>query len=110
MHLNIALAQINTQLGNMEANLEKHLSCIRDARQNGADLILFPELSLTGYTLQDLVPSVAIPTRRENPVFSRLLKESLEIDIVVGFVNEDIRHRFLYRRRLPLQRQTCPYP
>jgi NAD+ synthase (glutamine-hydrolysing) len=94
MHLNIALAQINTQLGNMEANLDKHLEYIRDARQNRADLILFPELSLTGYTLQDLVPSVAISTRRENIAFSRLLKESLEIDIVVGFVNEDIRQRF----------------
>ena len=94
MHLTIALAQINTQLGNPEANLDKHLACLRDARQNGADLILFPELSLTGYTLQDLVPSVATSTGRENPVFSRLLKESLEIDIVVGFVNEDIRHRF----------------
>jgi len=94
MHLTIALAQINTQLGNPEANLDKHLACLRDARQNGADLILFPELSLTGYALQDLVPSVATSTVRENPVFSRLLKESLEIDIVVGFVNEDIRHRF----------------
>jgi len=94
MHLTIALAQINTQLGNPEANLDKHLACLRDARQNGADLILFPELSLTGYTLQDLVPSVATSTGRENPVFSRLMKESLEIDIVVGFVNEDIRHRF----------------
>jgi len=94
MHLTIALAQINTQLGNPEANLDKHLACLRDARQNGADLILFPELSLTGYALQDLVPSVATSTGRENPVFSRLMKESLEIDIVVGFVNEDIRHRF----------------
>ncbi len=63
MTLNLALAQLNTQLGNVAVNLEKHLAFIGDARQNGADLIIFPELSLTGYTLQDLVPSVAISPR-----------------------------------------------
>jgi predicted amidohydrolase len=94
MTLNLALAQLNTQLGNVTANLEKHLTFIRDARKNGADLIIFPELSLTGYTLQDLVPSVAISPRQDNPVFRQLLHESREIDIVVGFVNEDARHRF----------------
>ncbi len=94
MTLTLALAQINTQLGNVAANLEKHLAFIHDARQNGADLIIFPELSLTGYTLQDLVPSVAISPRLDDPVFRQLARESREIDIVVGFVNEDTRHRF----------------
>lgn len=94
MTLNLALAQLNTQLGNVAANLEKHLAFIGDARQNGADLIIFPELSLTGYTLQDLVPSVAISPAMDDPIFSQLARESREIDIVVGFVNEDSRHRF----------------
>jgi predicted amidohydrolase len=94
MTLNLALAQINTQLGNVAANLEKHIALIRDARQNGADLILFPELSLTGYSLQDLVPSVAMVPRRDHPIFRQLISESLKIDIVAGFVNEDERHRF----------------
>jgi predicted amidohydrolase len=94
MTLNLALAQLNTQLGNVAANLEKHLAFIGDARQNGADLIIFPELSLTGYTLQDLVPSVAISPAMDDPIFSQLARESREIDIVVGFVSEDARHRF----------------
>jgi len=94
MTLKLALAQLNTQLGNVAGNLEKHLAFIGDARQNGADLIIFPELSLTGYTLQDLVPSVAISPRMDDPVFRQLAHESREIDIVVGFVNEDVRHRF----------------
>jgi NAD+ synthase (glutamine-hydrolysing) len=94
MQLNLALAQINTQLGNVEANLEKHLALTKDARRNGADLILFPELSLTGYNLYDLVPAVALSPTRDNPVFQQLLQASRDIDMVIGFINEDARHRF----------------
>src|SRR4030042_1179794 len=54
MMLRMALAQLSTKLGDVQANLEKHLACIRRARKAGAHLIVFPELSLTGYALQDL--------------------------------------------------------
>jgi predicted amidohydrolase len=94
MKLSIALAQINTHLGDVHANLEKHISLIKEARAAGSDLLVFPELSLTGYVLQDLVPTVA---RRPNPIdsiFQPLLKASQDIDLVVGFVDEDQRHRF----------------
>jgi predicted amidohydrolase len=94
MKITIALAQLNTHLGDVESNLEKHLSLIKDARSANADLIVFPELSLTGYVLQDLVPSVAHPPRADDPVFSQLLSASQDIDLVVGFVDEDRRHRF----------------
>ncbi len=59
MILTLGLAQINTVLGKPEANLEKHLALARQAVQDGVDLLLFPELSLTGYVLQDLTPAVA---------------------------------------------------
>ena len=49
MQLNLALAQIATKLGDVQFNLEKHLDFIKQARAQKADLILFPELSLTGY-------------------------------------------------------------
>jgi NAD+ synthase (glutamine-hydrolysing) len=94
MKLNLALAQINTKLGDVNANLEKHLSIIKDAKASGADLVLFPELSLTGYVLQDLAPSVATPTEADDPVFRPLLKASRDVDLVIGFVDEDARHRF----------------
>ncbi len=94
MKLTLALAQIDTRLGNVEANLEKHLACIKDAQASGADLVLFPELSLTGYVLQDLVPAVATLTEEDHPVFRPLLEASRNIDLVVGFVDEDPRHRF----------------
>jgi NAD+ synthase (glutamine-hydrolysing) len=94
MKLTLALAQINTRLGDTKANLEKHLTLIKDARSSGADLLLFPELSLTGYVLQDLVSSVATLSEADDPIFRSLLKESRDLDLVIGFVDEDARHRF----------------
>jgi predicted amidohydrolase len=92
--IHIALAQINTVLGDTQKNLGKHLDYIHQAVSQKADLIVFPELSLTGYVLQDLVPSVAHKPRPEDALFGPLLAASREIDIVVGFVDEDDRHRF----------------
>jgi predicted amidohydrolase len=94
MKFQIALAQINTVLGNPQANLEKHLGLVREARQAGVDLLIFPELSLTGYVLQDLVSSVALTPTAADPIFKHLLQASQDLDLVVGFVDEDRRHRF----------------
>jgi NAD+ synthase (glutamine-hydrolysing) len=94
MKLNIALAQINTMLGNVQSNLEKHLTLAKQAIHDGMDLLVFPELSLTGYVLQDLVPSVACCPEDSDPIFKQLLGASRGIDLVVGFVDEDKRHRF----------------
>ncbi len=94
MKLTLALAQINTHLGDVPANLEKHLALIQEAQKAGADLLVFPELSLTGYVLQDLAAAVALRPNSDNPVFRKLLQVSQSIDLVVGFVDEDHRHRF----------------
>jgi NAD+ synthase (glutamine-hydrolysing) len=94
MRLQLALAQIATKLGDVESNLEKHLSYIKQAKQEKADLVVFPELSLTGYVVQDLVAAVAHRPTEEDPVFKHLLEASRDLDIVVGFVDEDMRHRF----------------
>ncbi|NUM44337.1 MAG: hypothetical protein HUU38_06480 [Anaerolineales bacterium] len=94
MRLNLALAQINTKLGDVQANLDKHLAYAKEARTQGANLLVFPELSLTGYVLQDLVPRVACQPNDDDPIFRPLLRASQDIDMVVGFVNEDTRHRF----------------
>ncbi|HLC04723.1 MAG TPA: nitrilase-related carbon-nitrogen hydrolase [Anaerolineales bacterium] len=92
--LTMAMAQINTQLGNVQANLEKHLSLIDESRGQGADLVIFPELSLTGYVLQDLTPVVARRASSDDPTFRPLLSASRDIDIMLGFVEADPRHRF----------------
>jgi predicted amidohydrolase len=94
MKMNLALAQIAPKLGDVEANCEKHLDFIKQAQKEKADLIVFPELSLTGYVVQDLVASVAHRAREDDPIFRHLLEASKNLDIVVGFVDEDFRHRF----------------
>src|SRR5687767_14503 len=94
MRLKLALAQIATKLGDVESNLEKHLVYIQQAKSQKADLIVFPELSLTGYVLQDLVATVAHRPTEDDSVFKHLLKASQDLDLVIGFVVEDDRHRF----------------
>ncbi len=94
MKIKITLAQFNTKLGDVNANLEKHLALIDQAQQQGADLVIFPELSLTGYALLDLAVDAAIRPHEEDPVFNALLAASQNLDVVVGFVHEDRRHRF----------------
>jgi NAD+ synthase (glutamine-hydrolysing) len=94
MKVKIALAQISTHLGDVDRNLAKHIELIEQAVTQGAELIIFPELSLTGYCLQDLVPTVVHSVSVDDPIFKPLLEASQKIDMVVGFVDEDTRHRF----------------
>jgi len=94
MKFTLALAQINTKLGDVDANLEKHLVLAQEAAQAGADLLVFPELSLTGYVLQDIAATVARCPTADDPLFSRLLQASNSLDMVVGFVEEDRRFRY----------------
>jgi predicted amidohydrolase len=88
------MAQIETKLGDVDANLSKHLALAEEAQEAGAQLILFPELSLTGYVLQDLTPMVACSATPEDEAFGPLLEASRQIDIVVGFVEAEQRHRY----------------
>src|SRR5262245_6979754 len=79
------LAQIAPALGDLDRNLAIHLSEIAKAALSGADLIVFPELSLTGYLLQDLAAEVA-----QDPASSvhleKISKASRRIAVVAGFV------------------------
>jgi len=85
--MKVALAQIAPRLGDVPRNLALHREWIRAARKEGADLIVFPELSLTGYSLRDLTGDVALDPAR-SPVFKELAGLSRDITTVVGFVEE----------------------
>ncbi|MEW6409972.1 MAG: NAD+ synthase [Nitrospirota bacterium] len=86
--LRIALAQINTTVGDLEGNTKKIIENIYEARKLGVDLIAFPELAITGYPPEDLLL---------NPQFIQdnlrclrdIEKETQDITAVVGFVNRD---------------------
>jgi NAD+ synthase (glutamine-hydrolysing) len=94
MKLKIGLAQITPKLGDVDANLEIHLQTIAEAAAQGVELLVFPELSLTGYRLHDLTFSVAMRATAETPAIARLLEASHQLDIVVGFVEADKRQKF----------------
>ncbi len=90
--LRVALAQIAPRLGDLEANIELHERKIAEARAEGASLVVFPELSLTGYLLKDMVPAVALPHGAEE--LDRFAELSRDIGIVLGLVYESRDHRF----------------
>ncbi len=92
--MKIALAQIDSHENDVQINLEKHLDYIHKAEQAGADLIVFPELSLTGDEIGPVVPDVGL-LPEDQPV-QRLAAASKSIDIVVG-LNEK-SHDNLYNR------------
>lgn len=81
------MAQVSPRLGDLGKNLDRHLEFVEKARRKKTDLIIFPELSLTGYTLMDLVPEVAVEPARD-PHFRKLVAASRSIDIVAGFLEE----------------------
>jgi predicted amidohydrolase len=94
MQVKLGLAQIYPKLGDLQANLDKHLTYVDQAAAAAVDLLIFPELSMTGYQVQDLVPEIALPASRDDPIFGQLLDASRKLDIVVGFAQVDARRRF----------------
>jgi len=87
----IALAQIAPRLGALDENLERHIELLADARGQGADLVVFPELGLTGYLLQDLAGEVAM--RLDDPRLDRLVAATTGLSAVISFVEESADHR-----------------
>jgi NAD+ synthase (glutamine-hydrolysing) len=67
--MRIALAQINPTIGDLEGNREKILRDARRAQERGADLVVFPELCVTGYPPEDLL---------ENPFFRTATQRTVE--------------------------------
>ena len=89
--LRIALAQIAPRLGALEANLERHRALLGEAREGGAGLVVFPELGLTGYQLQDLAAEVAM--RLDDPRLADLAAATEGLSAVISFVEESADHR-----------------
>jgi predicted amidohydrolase len=89
--IRVALAQIAPRLGALETNLVRHHELIAAARDQSADLVVFPELGLTGYLLQDLNAEVAM--RADDPRLAELAHAGEGMSVVVSFVEESDDHR-----------------
>jgi NAD+ synthase (glutamine-hydrolysing) len=85
--MRIAVAQISPVLGEVRKNLDVHLELLEKARGEKADLLVFPELSLTGYTLKDLVEELALDPGKD-PLFRKLVAATRGMTVIVGFVEE----------------------
>ncbi|MCH2102597.1 MAG: carbon-nitrogen hydrolase [Planctomycetes bacterium] len=84
MDCQLHLAQLEPTLGNLDANLAMHVETAERAVEEGVDLLLFSELSLTGYFLKDQTPEVALK-RGEGPL-ARIAELSKDVSIAAGFV------------------------
>jgi len=84
--LTLGAAQIRCALGDVRENLRIHLDMIEQAREAGVDVLVFPELSLTGYHLARRTLDVAMS--RTDPVIRRLAEAAEGIAVVAGFVEE----------------------
>jgi predicted amidohydrolase len=90
--LSVALAQIDPALGDRRRNLERHRQWVEQAAETGASLLVFPELSLTGYFLKDLVSDSAI--QLDSKEMRDLGALSNKLDVVLGAVIESPDHRY----------------
>lgn len=82
--MKIALAQINTRTGDLNNNAETVVRTIRQAENAGADLVVFPELTITGYPPEDLVEK-RVFVRKNMEALDRIAKETKNTGAVVGF-------------------------
>ena len=88
----VRIAQTSPALGDVPANLARMLEVAAAAERDGVDLLLFPELSLTGYGLRDHVPECALD--READEIRALAAASRRTSIAFGFVEETPDHLF----------------
>ena len=82
--LRLALAQINPLVGDIHGNTELVLDTARVAQREGVDMLVFPELTLTGYPPEDLLLRSSI-VKRIDEALSALCKANLDIALVVGY-------------------------
>jgi len=86
MTTTVALAQLNPVCGDIAANVAMHMTYIEEALDAHADLIVFPELSLSGYALRDQTLGVMRPPGAAE--FAPLVELSRHVAICAGFVEE----------------------
>lgn len=92
--LRIVLAQINLTVGDIKGNLDKHLQAAITARDDfAADVIVFPELSLTGYPPEDLLLRKAF-VDDANGALQQFIREVKHLHCIVGHPYADEHHLF----------------
>ncbi len=87
--LRIALAQMNTVVGDLAGNAERIIAALEVAEEAGADLAVFPELAITGYPPEDLLLKPGFVADNLT-VLSKVATATARCAAVVGFVDEQL--------------------
>ena len=90
--LRVAAAQIEPTEANIAENIGKHLEYIDEAKARGVELLVFPELSLTGYQLRSRTPDLAIT--RDDPRLLTIAERAGDMTVIAGFVEESLAAQF----------------
>lgn len=84
--LKVGVAQVESTLGDLEANAEKHLQLIAEARRAGVQALMFPEVSLVGHSAGS--ETLRVARARRDPLLMELAAASGEMCTIFGFIEE----------------------
>ncbi len=85
--MRIALAQINTTVGDLNNNTDKIIKQVEKAKKRKADLVVFPELAITGYPPKDLLLKKSFVKETEHRL-SEIIKASSGIGVIIGTIKQ----------------------
>jgi NAD+ synthase (glutamine-hydrolysing) len=86
--MKVAMAQINPIVGDIKGNLAKVLERIKESKEQGADIVAFPEMVITGYPPQDLLHERAFIKANKDAI-GKITSTTKGIIVIVGFVDLD---------------------
>lgn len=87
--IRVSLAQMNPTVGDLSGNVKKIRSYISRARRAGADLVVFPELAVTGYPPEDLLLKPQF-IEENIQALDKIIKASADITSIAGFVDSNV--------------------
>lgn len=90
--LTVAVAQIESAVGDIDTNVERHLAAIDEARTKGIDVLMFPELSLTGHSAGP--ETLRLARTRDDEIVTRLAKASGAMTTIFGLIEEAAAAQF----------------
>jgi NAD+ synthase (glutamine-hydrolysing) len=92
--MKVAMAQVNSTVGDLEGNVAKIQRFLAEAESRGADLVLFPELAVMGYPPQDLLLEKGFVEKNNKALEEMIRTNTVDVVGVVGFV--DYKGKDLY--------------
>lgn len=95
MKLKVLLCQLNPTMGDFQENADKIASLIKKAEHSGCDLVVFPELSLSGYPPEDLLHRKYF-IQKNIECLNSVVKATNRITAIIGFIDHDKDYAHLY--------------